>query len=60
MPNALNANDTCRWCASRLGTGNHSLCKQWIIFQIRYEIDKLEDWLLFLENLVDDLESQPG
>ena len=58
MPNSVNANDICKWCGSRLGTGNHSLCKAWVIYQIKYDIDKIEDWLLFLHNLVDDLEQR--
>ena len=59
MPNALNANDTCRWCASRLGTGNHSLCRAWCIFRIKEYISDLEDFTIFLENLVDELEYEP-
>jgi hypothetical protein len=54
--NNMPANNQCRWCKMRLGFGNHSLCKQWTLFRIRDKIDKLENYVIWLENLVDELE----
>lgn len=55
-PNYMPANNLCRWCKSRIGFGNHSLCKAWTLFRIRQKIDKLENYIIWLENLVDELE----
>ena len=50
----------CRWCVTRIGFGNHSLCKAWYIFCIKEYISKLEDYTMLLENLVDELEEEPA
>jgi len=50
------ANNQCRWCKMRLGFGNHSLCRAWVLFRIRQKIDSLENYVIWLENLVDELE----
>ena len=52
------ANTSCRWCKMRLGFGNHSLCRSWYLFKIRAYIDKLENYVIWLENLVDELEEE--
>ncbi len=54
--NNMPANQECRWCKMRLNYGNHSLCKSWFIYRIRDKIDKLENYIIWLENLVDELE----
>jgi hypothetical protein len=54
-------NNSCRWCSSSLNDGyDHRLCKAWVIFRIRQYIDKLEDYTMLLENLVDELETEPA
>jgi hypothetical protein len=58
--NNMNANTSCRWCRTRIGFGVHSLCKQWYIFRIKECIDKLENYVIALENLVDELETEPA
>ena len=55
----LSSNVMCRWCRTRIGFGNHSLCKAWYIFKIKDYIDKLENYIIWLENLVDELEEEP-
>jgi len=57
---SMPANNQCRWCKMRIGIGNHSLCKQWTLFRIRDKIDKLENYVIWLENLVDELEQEPA
>lgn len=53
---SMSANNQCRWCKSRIGFGNHSLCRAWVLFRIRQKIDSLENYVMWLENLVDELE----
>jgi hypothetical protein len=54
------ASNTCRWCKIRIGIGRHSLCKSWYLFRIKEYISKLEDYTMLLENLVDELETEPA
>jgi hypothetical protein len=54
--NNMPANNICKWCKMRVGFGIHSLCKQWYIFRIKQKIDSLENYIIWLENLVDELE----
>ena len=53
-------NNICRWCKMRRIIGFHSLCKSWYLFKIRDKIDKLENYVIWLENLVDELEQEPA
>ena len=59
-PKHMSSNNQCKWCKMRLGFGVHSLCKQWYIFRIKQKIDSLENYVIWLENLVDELEEEPA
>lgn len=54
--------NSCKWCGLPVGLSdyndnmNHRLCKAWVIFRIRQKIDSLENYVIWLENLVDELE----
>ncbi len=54
--NNMPANNICKWCKMRRIIGNHSLCRAWVLFRIRQKIDSLENYVIWLENLVDELE----
>ena len=57
---SMPANNQCKWCKMRMGFGVHTLCKQWYIFRIKQKIDSLENYIIWLENLVDELEQEPA
>ena len=57
---SMSANTSCRWCKMRRIIGFHSLCKSWYLFKLRQKIDSLENYVIWLENLVDELEAQPA
>jgi hypothetical protein len=55
------ANNSCKWCGSSLSDGyDHRLCKAWRIWKLKDWVDKTEDMLLIMYNVIDFLEAQPN
>lgn len=49
----------CKWCGSSLSDGyDHRLCKAWRIWKLKSWVDKTEDMLLIMYNVIDFLEAQ--
>ena len=58
---SMPANNICRWCGSSLNNNtDHRLCKAWKIWKLRDWVDKTEDMLLIMYNVIDFLEAQPA
>jgi hypothetical protein len=53
--------NSCKWCGSSLNDGyDHRLCKAWKIWKLKDWVDKTEDMLLIMYNVIDLLEAQPN
>jgi hypothetical protein len=47
----------CKWCGSSLNDNyDHRLCKAWKIWLLKDWVDKTEDFLLIMYNVIDFLE----